>query len=136
MQSLPAAFECYSRAARRSLPPSYQRREPEKTALYQISNSNLEACLEQARERSKHGFGYPRFVERDLEKFLDCGLLRRAFVRVRCSDCANERLIAFSCKGRGFCPSCTARRMANKAAHLVDNVLPRARYRQWVISFP
>jgi len=97
MQSQPAAFERYPGAARRQLPASYQRREPEKTALYQIINRNLEACLELARERSDHGYGYPRFVERELEKFLDCGLLRRGFVRVRCSDCRNDRLVAFSC---------------------------------------
>jgi hypothetical protein len=25
---------------------------------------------------------------------------------VRCEQCAFERLVPFSCKGRGFCPSC------------------------------
>ena len=29
-----------------------------------------------------------------------------------------------SCKGRGFCPSCGGRRMAERAAHLVDHVFP------------
>jgi len=29
-------------------------------------------------------------------------------------------------KGRGFCPSCGGRRMTERAAHLVDHVLPRA----------
>jgi len=35
-----------------------------------------------------------------------------------------DRLVAFSCKGRAFCPSCGGRRMADTAAHLVDRVLP------------
>jgi hypothetical protein len=35
-----------------------------------------------------------------------------------------------------LCPSCTARRMADTAAHLVDHVLPRAPYRQWVFTVP
>ena len=45
-------------------------------------------------------------------------------------------LVAFSCKRRGFCPSCGARRMSETAAHLVDWVLPMKNIRQWVISFP
>ncbi len=37
---------------------------------------------------------------------------------------------------RGFCPSCGARRMAESAALLVDEVLPHEPMRQWVLSFP
>jgi Putative transposase len=37
---------------------------------------------------------------------------------------------------RGFCPSCGARRMAEGAALLVDEVLPREPLRQWVLSVP
>jgi hypothetical protein len=43
--------------------------------------------------------------------------------------------VAFSCKGR-ICPSCWSRRAASIAAHLVDNVLPDAPYRQFVLTFP
>ncbi len=43
--------------------------------------------LEHARDHSEHGFGYPRFVEREFEKFLACGLLCTGFVRVRCDHC-------------------------------------------------
>ena len=45
-------------------------------------------------------------------------------------------LVAFSCKRRGFCPSCGARRMAQTAAHLVDHVIPYVPVRQWVLSLP
>ena len=44
--------------------------------------------------------------------------------------------MAFSCKKRGFCPSCCAKRQAEAAEHLVKNVLPRVPYRQIVVSFP
>ncbi len=47
-----------------------------------------------------------------------------------------EHLVVFSCKRRGFCPSCGARRMAESAALLVDEVLPEQPMRQWVLSFP
>jgi XTP/dITP diphosphohydrolase len=44
--------------------------------------------------------------------------------------------VAFSCKGRGVCPSCNARRMVEVAAHLNDHVLPPLPIRQWVLSVP
>ena len=45
-------------------------------------------------------------------------------------------LLAFSCKRRGFCPSCAGRRMAQTAAHLVECVIPWVPTRQWVVSVP
>ena len=56
--------------------------------------------------------------------------------RVRCERCHAEKLVAFSCKKRGFCPSCGARRMAETAALLADEVLPERPLRQWVLSLP
>ena len=47
-----------------------------------------------------------------------------------------ERLMAFSRKGRGFCPSCGGRRMTERAAHLVDHVWPEVPIRQWVLTLP
>ena len=44
--------------------------------------------------------------------------------------------LSFSCKRRGICPACGARRMAETAAHLVDHVIPQVPVRQWVLSFP
>jgi hypothetical protein len=41
-----------------------------------------------------------------------------------------------SCKGRAVCPSCGGRRMAGRAAHLVDHVLPAVPVRQWTLSLP
>ena len=49
---------------------------------------------------------------------------------------AHDKLVAFSCKKRGFCPSCGARRVAETAAHLVDHVFPQVPVRQWVLSLP
>ena len=39
-------------------------------------------------------------------------------------------------KERGFCPSCTGRRMCSTAANLIEHVLPRVALRQWVLTFP
>ena len=56
--------------------------------------------------------------------------------RFRCEGCAREHLVPFSCKGRGWCPSCGGRRMTERAAHLVDAVLPWVQMRQWVLTVP
>ena len=44
--------------------------------------------------------------------------------------------MAFSCKRRGWCPSCMGRRMVDTAARLVDEVLPQVPVRQFVLSLP
>jgi DNA-directed RNA polymerase subunit RPC12/RpoP len=46
-----------------------------------------------------------------LDSFLRCGFLEHGFARIHCPGCGHERLVAFSCKGRGFCPSCGGRRL-------------------------
>lgn len=56
--------------------------------------------------------------------------------RLRCGTWHAEHLLAFSCKRRGFCPSCGARRMTDGAAWVVDQVLPDRPVRQWVLSLP
>ena len=63
-------------------------------------------------------------------------MLAHGFARVRCERCAFEHLVPFSCKGRGFCPSCGGRRMTERAAHLVDGVIPPVPVRQWVLTLP
>ena len=63
-------------------------------------------------------------------------MLAHGFTRLRCPDCAFERLLPFSCKRRGFCPSCGGRRMAERAACLVDEVLPQVPVRQRVLTLP
>ena len=71
-----------------------------------------------------------------MRAYLECGMLAYGFVRARCEVCGASRAVAFSCKKRGFCPSCCGRRMADTAARLVDDVLPRVPVHQWVLSFP
>ena len=131
----PIAYERTPGAAAAPLRGSYQRHEPEKTALYGVVAGHLETFLDAARQQSSTGTGCPRFVEREFRKYLSCGILANGFARLRCPSCGAERLVAYSCKGR-MCPSCWARRMGDTAAHLVDRVLPEADYRQWVLTFP
>jgi hypothetical protein len=78
----------------------------------------------------------PGYVREAFEAYLRCGVLEHGFLRVVCEQCQAERLVAFSCKKRGFCPSCGARRMAESSRHLVDDVFGPRPVRQWVLSFP
>lgn len=78
----------------------------------------------------------PRFIKDEFDAFLECGILAHGFLRLRCGECGHDKLLAFSCKRRGFCPSCGARRMSQTAAHLVDHVIPHVPVRQWVLSLP
>jgi len=111
----------------------YRRREPESTVLYQVVREQLETFLARREER---GHPVPRFVERELRGFLECGILAHGFIRVHCDSCGTDRVVAFSCKGRGFCSSCGGRRMADTAAWLVDRVIPEVPVRQWVLTVP
>ena len=97
---------------------------------------HLETFVARAAESDPMGHALPDWVERDFRGYLECGILAHGFARARCEDCDHERLIPFSCKGRGICPSCNARRMCEVAAHLTDHVLPHVPARQWVLSVP
>lgn len=56
----------------------------------------------------RDGRTLPTFVPQEFAAYLKCGRLEHGFLRVRCTQCHAERLVAFSCKRRGFCPSCGA----------------------------
>ena len=121
-------------AARKLEEVVYQRREPEAGLLFQAVADNLETFLAGLAEI---GHELPRHVEKELREFVGCGALGAGFLRLRCDGCGEERVVAFSCKGRGFCPTCTGRRMADTSARLVDDVFPsEAPVRQWVLSLP
>ncbi|MCA3015363.1 MAG: transposase zinc-binding domain-containing protein [Myxococcaceae bacterium] len=59
-----------------------------------------------------------------------CGDARFGFVEVSCDDCHQARVVAFCCKGRGWCPSCTNRRAVETGVRLAA-LLPWVRHRQW-----
>src|ERR1019366_5335590 len=109
----------------------YERRRPQGATLYEVVRDNVET-LYAAMEDS--GRTLPAFVRKELDGYLDCGLLCRGFAHLVCQGCDERRLVAFSCKGRGFCPSCMGRRMAQTAANLMVSVLPKAPLRQWVLT--
>jgi len=100
----------------------YARHSPDQTALYQLVERYFPELAELLAEQ---GRPLPRYVRKEFDEDLKCGRLEYGFLRLRCDCCHAERLLAFSCKRRGFCPSCGARRMVESAALLVDEILPQ-----------
>jgi hypothetical protein len=84
----------------------------------------------------EQGRPFPRYVCKEIDEYLKSGQPEYGFLRLRCGSCHAKRLLAFSGQHRGFCPSCGARRMAESAALLLDEVLPQQPMRQCVLSVP
>jgi len=111
-------------------PVKYQRRRPELNLFYRTVETYWPIFIREQKRVSKT---LPLFIQDEFEKFLDCGIPENGFIRTYCHQCRYSGIVPFSCKKRGFCPSCCAKRMNSEAAHLVDVVLPEINYRQWVL---
>ena len=85
---------------------------------------------------SAKGRGCPASSSRSSATSFNAARSAAASRDFRCAGCGFDRLVPFSCHGRAFCPSCGGRRMAERAAHLVDRVFPQVPVRQWVLSLP
>ena len=123
-----------------SKPKLYNPRHPERTLLYPTIAEHFGTWFELASAGQFDGQGdqhTPKpYVRQAFRKYLECGIFAHGFARARCGDCGHDYFVAFSCKGRGVCPSCNTRRIAQTAAHLTDHVFPRLPVRQWVLCVP
>jgi hypothetical protein len=71
-----------------------------------------------------------------VESFLRCGDLASGFTRLECSDCGHERLLAFTCKTRHFCPACHQRRVRSTSEWIAGSVCHQVPHRQVVFTIP
>jgi len=69
-------------------------------------------------------------------RYLNCGILRHGAARAHCEKCNHSVLIAFSCKRRGVCSSCQAKRAVIFAEHLHEHVLLEQSHRHVIFSIP
>jgi len=84
---------------------------------------------------SQKRFGALRDVVREVVyKYLGCGDLRNGFARIKCRDCNHEVLLAFSCKGRYFCPSCHQKRVLMFGEWITEEILYPLPHRQYVFT--
>jgi hypothetical protein len=77
----------------------YERHRPEDTVPYRVVRSYWDSF----RERLEAIGSLPRFVVREVEEYLRCGILEYGFLRVECEACGFARLVAFSCKLARVC---------------------------------
>lgn len=115
----------------------FTRHRPEKTPLYRViyhHRDELERCWED-RFEDKYG-KLRRCVLEAFDSYLNCGILLHGCARAYCENCKHSELIAFSCKRRGLCPSCDAKRSLIFAENLHQNVLGPHPVRHLVFSIP
>jgi hypothetical protein len=90
-------------------------------------------------DRFEHKYGALRTVVLEaLDKYLDCGVIVNGCALVTCENpkCNHSELVAFSCKRRGLCPSCDAKRAVLFAEHLNENVLLAYPHSHQVYTIP
>ena len=118
-------------------PARYRARSPRATPLYRLFDAHFDEVRGRWEERYERRCGFWRsFVDEQVLRYLDCGLFENGFARIRCPECAEEVLLAFSCKTRELCPSCAAKRSAATAALLAEEVLAEVGHAQWVFVIP
>jgi ribosomal protein S27E len=113
---------------------TYVPRRAQDSLLYKLVQRHYYSFVQHLESEGKY---LPNYVAREFEKFLECGILQNGFLRLRCSECKHENLVPFSCKGRGFCPSCGGRRLAETSILLSEHIFPqKTPVRQIVTTFP
>ena len=116
---------------------SYHPRSPRNTAYHRLVEDNFEELelVWDSKYQKMYGYWRPHVID-VIQKYLDCGDPHLGFARVKCSNCSTEYLLPFSCKCRGFCPSCHQRRVVEFGEYLHDEVLLDVPHRQWVFTIP
>jgi Transposase zinc-binding domain/Putative transposase len=115
----------------------YRPRRARESPLYRLLERHIEELFRVWPERfaRKHGPLRP-VVERVLRAFLECGLPEHGFARLWCGECRRSVLVAFSCRGRGFCPSCEKKKQLLWAEWLRQRLLAPVPHRHVVLTMP
>ena len=117
--------------------PIYQPRNPKVSPLYQSILNHFAKFESVYEERYQKRIGVLRDVVREVVyKYLGCGDLRNGFARIKCKECQHEVLLAFSCKGRYFCPSCHQKRVLMFGEWITEEILHPLPHRQYVFTIP
>jgi len=115
----------------------YYQHHPERTVLYRVLFYYFDRFLHEYENRFEKHFGYLRSIIQEVaEKYLECGNPMNGFARLKCSDCGREKLLMFSCKVRGFCPSCHAKRREEWGEWMREKLILDVPHRQVVFTIP
>ena len=117
--------------------PVYRPRKPKASPLWQCLFRHFDAFLGEYEECFRKRYGFLRPIVPDVvNKFLDCGDLEHGFARIRCDHCKIDHFLAFSCKGRWFCPSCHQKKVQLFGALLAESVLYPVPHRHYTLGIP
>ena len=115
----------------------YRPRQPQETPFYQLVERFYPTFKRVYEERYRERYGFWRaIIGRTVEKFQECGDLQQGFARVRCPKCRHEFFVAYSCRGRCFCPSCHQKRALQTAFWVSHEVCASVPHRQFVFTIP
>jgi hypothetical protein len=79
----------------------YRPRHPERTVLYRVLFHHFDRFLTEYESRFEREYGFFRpTVKEVVERYLDCGNPKCGFARIRCPDCAEERLTLLETEGK------------------------------------
>ncbi len=115
----------------------YRARKPTSSPLWQCINNHFDDFLLAYSNKYEQKLGFLRpVIPRVINKFLDCGDLVHGFARVRCKQCGHEYLLAFSCKGRWFCPACHEKKVLLFGEFVIGSVTFPVPHRHYVFTIP
>jgi hypothetical protein len=115
----------------------YKPRKPKASPLYRCISEHFAEFEAVYEERYQNKFGVLRDVVREvIDKYRGCGDLEKGFARIKCKDCKHEILLAFSYKGRYFCPSCHQKRVLLFGEWITEHILYPLPHRQYVFTIP
>jgi hypothetical protein len=129
---------------RKFIVPGLSRRSPEgeggkprASPLWQCLTRHFDRfqAVYEERYQPRHGYLRP-IIPEVVNKFMDCGDLERGFARIRCDHCQKDHLLAFSCKGRWFCPSCHQKKVQLFGALLTETLLFPVPHRHVTLTIP
>ena len=100
--------------------------------LFRLLDTHYEEFRHLYDDRFSKRYGFWRPVTDEVvSKYLQCGDLHFGFARIRWEECGTEYLRPFSCKCRGFCPSCSKRKSLDLAIFLEDELLEAQCFRDF-----
>ena len=115
----------------------YQPRRPRASPLWQLVHHGWDDFLADYEKHHRKSLGpLQSSAVATVQSFLRCGDLASGFTRLQCPDCGHERLLAFTCKGRHFCPSCHQRRVRSTSEWIANSVCHEVPHRQLVFTIP
>ena len=114
---------------------AYRPRQPRSSPLWRCLVAHFDEFLALYPDRYEARLGGLRAVVKHVvEKFLACGDLAHGFARIRCRYCRQDFLLAFSRRGRGFCPSCHQKRVLLFGERISRRLTARVPHRHYVFA--